>query len=518
MINTPKVLILFVHGFLGSETSFASFPADLLQSLKDHFSVTNLEARVLPRFASKGNVDLVVNSLYNYLVLNCCQPEYTGVIILAHSMGGLISVDAFRKILALNNASVPVAVDNEDKIDKEEKSDVAGSALDNEIFEIEALPVKEGNEDWGGTQQNQQKHKSTTSIRAPKLNILGILCYDAPFFGLKSNDITGDVGSRIAEYLPIQAVYYPLSAISLVGNAVKATPGAVIDSVRASIAGIPSVYHTGVSTISDIPAAVSYGVQSIPSIVSQSASLVGGLPNSAYNAISTGWKAASTSIQYGGELVAATPAAIAQAVTIPTYLNFNHTTSSATPTFEIKQEIGEISHHPQETNYTGLISLGLTTAMLAGGVYYGGAMIAGTGALYARRALIAYVISNAGIFWFTLDEVRKHVQFLYPLWGEFTSEAEARMSLISDLVHLGKFTFKCFFIKNERRDSKDSLSSSFINLPPVKYETLFHPIRSDYEDTIAAHMGMFSRIENSYYWGLIDQSVLEIRRILNSII
>ncbi|KAI8925895.1 hypothetical protein BC831DRAFT_400617, partial [Entophlyctis helioformis] len=91
----PKVLLLFVHGFLGSETSFSTFPLDLLSALRQSHRLLNLEARVLPRFETKGDPTRSVNLLYNWLVLNAAAPEYEAVIILAHSMGGLIAVDAF---------------------------------------------------------------------------------------------------------------------------------------------------------------------------------------------------------------------------------------------------------------------------------------------------------------------------------------------------------------------------------------------------------------------------------------
>ena len=95
---TTKTLILFVHGFLGNETSFGNFPLDLIQSIRLQYKIRNLEARVFPFFSTTGDPNKSVNMLYNWLILNATQPEYESVIIIAHSMGGLICGDAIRKL------------------------------------------------------------------------------------------------------------------------------------------------------------------------------------------------------------------------------------------------------------------------------------------------------------------------------------------------------------------------------------------------------------------------------------
>ena len=50
----PKTLILFVHGFLGSESSFCDFPLDLIQSLRQIHKISDIEARIFPFFQTKG--------------------------------------------------------------------------------------------------------------------------------------------------------------------------------------------------------------------------------------------------------------------------------------------------------------------------------------------------------------------------------------------------------------------------------------------------------------------------------
>jgi hypothetical protein len=76
-----RILILFVHGFLGSESSFCSFPLDLVQLLRQRYHLARIEARVFPFFDTKGDPEKAINMLYNWLLLNACAPEYEGVVL-----------------------------------------------------------------------------------------------------------------------------------------------------------------------------------------------------------------------------------------------------------------------------------------------------------------------------------------------------------------------------------------------------------------------------------------------------
>ena len=94
-----KTLLLFVHGFGGSSESFSSFPLELLHSLRTRYSIKRLECRILPSFDSKGENFKQVNHLCNWLLMNAAYPEFDSVIIIAHSMGGLLAVDGIIAIL-----------------------------------------------------------------------------------------------------------------------------------------------------------------------------------------------------------------------------------------------------------------------------------------------------------------------------------------------------------------------------------------------------------------------------------
>ncbi|TPX58005.1 hypothetical protein PhCBS80983_g03414 [Powellomyces hirtus] len=116
-LSAPKTMLLFVHGFLGSEHSFENFPLDLAACLRGPtMRVPDVEVRIFPRFDTKGDPTRAVNQLCNWLLLNATEPEYSGVIILAHSMGGLMAVDAYRKMYGLWDEEV------EEKLEKERKA------------------------------------------------------------------------------------------------------------------------------------------------------------------------------------------------------------------------------------------------------------------------------------------------------------------------------------------------------------------------------------------------------------
>ena len=101
-MNPPsKALLLFIHGFMGGEDSFVDFPLHVLQSLKSQLQLQNIEGRILPKFESKGDVHRVTNQLVNWLMLNASQREYSHVILLCHSMGGILAANAIIKMKSM---------------------------------------------------------------------------------------------------------------------------------------------------------------------------------------------------------------------------------------------------------------------------------------------------------------------------------------------------------------------------------------------------------------------------------
>ena len=88
MSHHNQTLTLSSYGFR-SEESFGTFPLDVLRTLKDDYQLTGIEARVFPRFDTKGDSEKAVSKLINWLLLHATTTEYDGVLLLAHSMGGV---------------------------------------------------------------------------------------------------------------------------------------------------------------------------------------------------------------------------------------------------------------------------------------------------------------------------------------------------------------------------------------------------------------------------------------------
>lgn len=82
----PVLQLVFVHGFMGSKDSFHSFPADLKSQLKMPTNALFFE------FTTTGEYQQKVLAFTEWLQTNVSSPA----MILAHSMGGPLSVDASR--------------------------------------------------------------------------------------------------------------------------------------------------------------------------------------------------------------------------------------------------------------------------------------------------------------------------------------------------------------------------------------------------------------------------------------
>ncbi|KAJ3039009.1 hypothetical protein HDV00_012696 [Rhizophlyctis rosea] len=95
----------------------------------------------------------------------------------------------------------------------------------------------------------------------------------------------------------------------------------------------------------------------------------------------------------------------------------------------------------RDVNWTTWVTLGLAGAGLAAGAYYAGgaAVMAGAGPV-ARKVATAYALSH-------VQEGRKYLQFLYPLWGEGVSGMGQRMDEICQDVGEGKLKFRCFYVE-----------------------------------------------------------------------
>ncbi|KAJ3178009.1 hypothetical protein HDU87_003786 [Geranomyces variabilis] len=103
-----KILIVLIHGFLGSEESFFSFPSSLVDDMESRlgYPTGRIETRMFPRYDTRGHNARSVQKLIDWLLVYATTGRYESVVLMAHSMGGLLAADAYQYMYALHKEKV----------------------------------------------------------------------------------------------------------------------------------------------------------------------------------------------------------------------------------------------------------------------------------------------------------------------------------------------------------------------------------------------------------------------------
>ncbi|KAM3415417.1 hypothetical protein BST61_g8942 [Cercospora zeina] len=87
-----RLLLIYIHGFMGAETSFRSFPAHVHNLLTVLLSETHvIHTKIYPRYASRGKITRARDDFGRWIEPH--QDTTTDVVLLGHSMGGLLSAE-----------------------------------------------------------------------------------------------------------------------------------------------------------------------------------------------------------------------------------------------------------------------------------------------------------------------------------------------------------------------------------------------------------------------------------------
>ncbi|CZT16591.1 uncharacterized protein RCC_02425 [Ramularia collo-cygni] len=87
-----KLLLVYIHGFMGNETSFRSFPAHVHSILAVLLAETHVvHTKIYPRYRSRGNITVARDSFSDWIEPH--QDPLTDVVLLGHSMGGLLCAE-----------------------------------------------------------------------------------------------------------------------------------------------------------------------------------------------------------------------------------------------------------------------------------------------------------------------------------------------------------------------------------------------------------------------------------------
>jgi triacylglycerol esterase/lipase EstA (alpha/beta hydrolase family) len=85
-----RLLIVYVHGFIGSEQSFHSFPFDVHMQLRGKVARTHVvHTKVYPRYKTYNAFNLARDNLSQWLSAH--EGPDSDVILVGHSMGGILA-------------------------------------------------------------------------------------------------------------------------------------------------------------------------------------------------------------------------------------------------------------------------------------------------------------------------------------------------------------------------------------------------------------------------------------------
>ncbi|KAF2994698.1 hypothetical protein E8E13_002652 [Curvularia kusanoi] len=105
-----RILLVYIHGFMGNETSFRSFPAHVHNLVSVTLADTHVvHTKIYPRYRARYSLEQARDQFSAWLAPH--EDQWTDVILLGHSMGGLLAADVallFRhRIIGVLNFDVP---------------------------------------------------------------------------------------------------------------------------------------------------------------------------------------------------------------------------------------------------------------------------------------------------------------------------------------------------------------------------------------------------------------------------
>ncbi|KAF2477060.1 uncharacterized protein BDR25DRAFT_309372 [Lindgomyces ingoldianus] len=105
-----RLLLIYIHGFMGNETSFQSFPAHVHNLVTITLAQSHtVHTKIYPRYKSRDSLELRRDDFSNWLAPH--ETSFTDIVLLGHSMGGLLAADIallFRHhIIGIVNFDVP---------------------------------------------------------------------------------------------------------------------------------------------------------------------------------------------------------------------------------------------------------------------------------------------------------------------------------------------------------------------------------------------------------------------------
>ncbi|KAJ7904693.1 hypothetical protein B0H14DRAFT_2491463 [Mycena olivaceomarginata] len=101
------LVIVFIHGFKGTDTTFGEFPARLQHVLAESVPNASVECIVFPAYETKGDLTEAVVKFADWLTTLTVEREVASgggagkakIVLCGHSMGGLLAADTLREFM-----------------------------------------------------------------------------------------------------------------------------------------------------------------------------------------------------------------------------------------------------------------------------------------------------------------------------------------------------------------------------------------------------------------------------------
>ncbi|KAJ4392923.1 hypothetical protein N0V85_006766 [Neurospora sp. IMI 360204] len=86
------LLVIYIHGFMGNDSSFRSFPAHVHNYLREALAETHvIHSKIYPRYKTYKSIAVARDNFSNWLLPH--ESPTTDVVLIGHSMGGLLAAE-----------------------------------------------------------------------------------------------------------------------------------------------------------------------------------------------------------------------------------------------------------------------------------------------------------------------------------------------------------------------------------------------------------------------------------------
>lgn len=101
-LGRRKLLIIYIHGFLGNDQSFRSFPAHVHALLANFLAESHvIHSKIYPRYKTYRSVGVARDNFSEWLRPH--ESPNTDVVLVGHSMGGILAADVVLMVRQLNS-------------------------------------------------------------------------------------------------------------------------------------------------------------------------------------------------------------------------------------------------------------------------------------------------------------------------------------------------------------------------------------------------------------------------------